>query len=86
MNLNDKKLEIEYPCSWNYKVIILQEHDIEGITKTIFGQREHKIIPSKNSKNGKYQSFQVTTLVYNDDDRTEIFFQIKKEPNVKMVL
>jgi putative lipoic acid-binding regulatory protein len=86
VNLNDKKLELMYPCNWNYKVIIHKECDIKDITKCVFGEREHKVTKSNKSKNDKYQSYKVSTLVHNDDDRKELFEQLRKDKNVKIVL
>ena len=86
MNLNDKKLELEYPCNWDYKVIIHKECDIHDIAKCVFGDREHTVTESNKSKSEKYQSYNVRTLVHNDDDRKELFEQFKKDKNVKMVL
>jgi putative lipoic acid-binding regulatory protein len=86
VNLNDKKLELEYPCNWDYKVIVHKECDIHDIAKCLFGEREHKVTKSKKSKGDKYRSYNVSTLVHNDDDRKEIFEQLKKDENVKMVL
>ncbi len=86
VNLNDKKLELTYPCNWDYKVIIHKECDIKDITKCVFGGREHKVTKSNKSKNDKYQSYKVSTLVHNDDDRKELFEQLRKDKNVKIVL
>ncbi len=86
MNLNDKKLELVYPCNWDYKVIVHKECDICDITNSVFGKREHKISKSNKSRNDKYHSYKVTTLVHNEDDRKEIFEQLKKDKNVKIVL
>ncbi len=86
MNLKDKKLELVYPCNWDYKVIIHKECDIQDITKSVFGNREHKVTKSNKSKADKYHSYKLTTLVHNDDDRKEIFEQLKKDENVKIVL
>jgi len=86
VNLNDKKLELRYPCNWDYKVIIQKECDIHDIAKCVFGEREHKVTKSNKSKGDKYHSYNVSTLVHNDDDRKELFEQLKKDENVKMVL
>ncbi len=86
VNLNDKKLELEYPCNWDYKVIIHKDCDIHDITKCVFGAREHKVAKSNKSKSDKYHSYKVSTLVHNEDDRKELFEQLRKDKNVKIVL
>ncbi|RUM63724.1 MAG: DUF493 domain-containing protein [Sulfurospirillum sp.] len=86
VNLEDKKLELTYPCNWDYKVIVHKDCDIHDITKCVFGEREHKVQKSNKSKSDKYHSYKVSTLVHNDDDRKEIFEQLRKDENVKIVL
>ncbi len=81
-----KKLELTYPVTWNYKVIIESHHEISAVTASVLGEREHTIRKSNNSKNGKYKSHNVSLLVHNDDDRSEIFKQFKEHEHVKMVL
>ncbi len=85
-NLKDKKLELQYPCNWDYKVIVDKECNIHDITKGVFGERDHKVTKSNKSKTEKYHSYKVTTLVHNDDDRKELFEQLRKDKNVKIVL
>ena len=86
ISLDDKKLELTYPCKWNYKVIIESHLEISTIAALVLGEREHTIKKSNNSKNGKYQSHNISLLVHNDDDRHTIFEQFKKEKAVKMIL
>ena len=86
ISLDDKKLELTYPCQWNYKVIIESHIEISAVTASVLGEREHTVRKSNNSKNGKYKSHNVSLLVHNDDDRVEIFQQFKSHDNVKMVL
>ncbi len=86
ISLDDKKLELTYPCQWNYKVIIESHVEISAVTASVLGERDHTVRKSNNSKNGKYKSHNVSLLVHNDDDRHEIFQQFKCHDNVKMVL
>jgi len=86
ISLEDKKLELTYPCQWNYKVIIESHVDICTVASFVLGEREHTVRKSNNSKGGKYKSHNVSLLVHNDDDRLEIFHQFKSHGNVKMVL
>jgi putative lipoic acid-binding regulatory protein len=86
ISLDDKKLELTYPCQWNYKVIIASHHEISTVTASVLGEREHTVRKSNNSKGGKYKSHNVSLLVHNDDDRSEIFQQFKAHEHVKMVL
>ncbi len=81
-----KKLELTYPCEWNYKVVVEVHIEISAVATSVFGEREHTVRKANNSKNGKYQSHNISLLVHNDDDRHMIFEQFRKDENVKMVL
>ena len=82
----DKKAQIDYPCEWKYKVIGDEKEKIEKAVKSVMGERPHTCTFSKTSGKGSYHSYEVKALVHNEDDRTEIFRQLKKHDDLKMVL
>ncbi len=84
--LGGKKVELTYPIEWEYKVIVETHIEIKTVTLCVLGEREHSIKKSNNSKNGKYQSHNISLLVHNDDDRHMVFELLRKDKNVKMVL
>jgi len=86
INESDKKVEIKYPCEWKYKVIGEEKKEIEDAVKSVMGERPHTLKFSKTSNKGSYHSYELCTLVHNEDDRTEIFRQLKKHDDLKMVL
>ena len=86
INLNDYKLELDYPCSWSYKIVIKHEHNGDKIAKEIFEQREYKIIKSKVSSGGKFKSYNIDLLVHNDEDRTELHKLLGSHKHIKMVI
>jgi putative lipoic acid-binding regulatory protein len=86
ISLEDKKLELTYPCNWDYKVIINAHCNIKHIAKNVLGDRTFKITKSNNSKNKTYESYKISLLVHSDDDRTALFSEFKKENCVKIVL
>ena len=88
VNINDldQKLELDYPCNWNYKIITAHEdHTKEAILDTI-NERFHTLTHSNNSKSGKYISMNLELLVQNEDDRNFIYEALKAHHKVKMVL
>lgn len=88
VNINDlkDKVELEYPCTWYYKVITEHEdHTKEAILDVIL-ERIHKLTHSNNSKSGKYVSMNLELLVQNEDDRNFIYEALKAHQKVKMVL
>lgn len=86
IDLSKHKLELTYPCSWSYKIIILETTNVKYISKDIFGEREHKVNESKVSKKGKFKSYDIELLVHSDDDRTELHKLLGAHKDIKMVL
>lgn len=86
IDLNQHKLELEYPCDWEYKVVIRSEQNINPIAKDIFGDRDHKVVPSKKSSKGKFESYSFKLIVHSDDDRKGIHELLGKHEHIKMVV
>ncbi len=86
ISLEGKKLELTYPCSWDYKIIINSHCNIKHVIENIIGDREYKVSKANNSKNKTYASYKMTLLVHNEDDRVELYTSMKKEKCVKIVL
>ncbi len=86
LNDSDKKVVIEYPCNWCYKVIASEKEALEEAIHDVIDEREHTLKASNKSKTGKYVSMNLDMLVHNEDDRTFIFEALKKHQNIKMVL
>ncbi len=86
INDMDRKVEIEYPCEWRYKVIGEEKEKIEAAVKDVMGGRMHSCDHSKSSGKGSYHSYEVKTVVHGDDDRTELFRQLRAHDDIKMVL
>lgn len=84
--LKDEKLELQYPCSWCYKVIATEKAALEQAIRDVLDEREHKLTHSNNSKTGKYVSMNLDLLVHNEDDRQFIYDALKQHQNIKMVL
>jgi putative lipoic acid-binding regulatory protein len=86
IDLNNHKLELNYPCSWCYKIILTQECNVKDITKEIFQQQKHKITSSKVSSKGKFKSYDIQTTVTSDEHREKYHSLLKNHNNIKMVL
>lgn len=86
IDLNQQKLKLDYPCSWKYKIVILETVNVKYISKDIFGEREHSVKESNTSKKGKFKSYSVELIVHNDDDRKEIYKILGEHKEIKMVL
>jgi len=86
LNDSKKKVEIEYPCTWKYKLIGYEKEAIQRAIHEVILEREHNLNHSNASKTGKYVSMNLDLLVHNEDDRNFIYEALKKHQNLKMVL
>ncbi|MBE0498054.1 MAG: DUF493 domain-containing protein [Campylobacterales bacterium] len=86
INELEQKLELEYPCSWCYKVISEHEDHTKEAIFDVISERIHKLTHSNNSKSGRYISMNLELLVQNEDDRNFIYEALKAHQKVKMVL
>lgn len=86
IDLSKEKLELDYPCNWEYKLIVLEHINIKTIVTEVISNREHKVKESKVSSKGKYKSYTLEMLVHNEDDRKEIYKMLGDHSHIKMVL
>ncbi|CAM3589173.1 YbeD family protein [Arcobacter aquimarinus] len=86
IDLSKERLELNYPCNWEYKLVVLEHINIKMTVKEIISNREHKVKESKVSAKGKFKSYTLELLVHNEDDRKELFKQLGEHENIKMVL
>ena len=80
------KIEIEYPCSWSYKVIGTDSDYLKKTIPEILENFEYQFSESNQSKTGKYTSFTLTAHVKDEEQRDKVFNILKCLPGVKMVL
>jgi len=83
---DDRKLELEYPCNWKYKIVGAERQKLEAAIHSVILERAHTVAHSNSSKTGKYISLNLDLIVHNEDDRTFIFEALKAHQDVKMVL
>ena len=86
IDLSKEKLELDYPCNWSYKLVVLESININVTVKEVVSKREHKIIESKSSSKGKFKSYNLELLVHNEDDRKTLYEVLGKHDDIKMVL
>ena len=86
IDLNEHKLELDYPCNWKYKLVIRHEQNIKKIIKEVLEDREHGVKPSKVSKEGKFKSYTLELLVHNDEDRKALYQVLGDHEHIKMVV
>ena len=80
------KLEIKYPCEWDYTVIGVDEALLRDAVAEVFRGKEYSAECSKKSKTGKYISLTVKTVATCEEDRLKQFTLLGKHPSIKFVL
>jgi uncharacterized protein len=80
------KPHIEYPCSWEYKVIGVDEGLTRAAIAEVMGDQEHSLSFSRSSQTGKYCSLLLVVTVESEERRNSIFVALKAHSNVLMVL
>lgn len=86
LNDSEKKLELEYPCTWSYKLIGHEKEAIQKAIHDVILEREHTLKHSNNSKSGKYVSMNLDLVIQNEDERNFIYEALKAHQKIRMVL
>lgn len=99
INDSTQKLELEYPCSWCYKLIGYEKEAIQKAIHDVILEREQKVngeareaalgydlTHSNASKTGKYVSMNLDLVIQNEDERNFIYEALKAHQHIKMVL
>lgn len=84
MDANNKK--ISYPCVWEYTLIGKAEEQLKEAVKAVLPIHTPALKASKKSSNGKYLSFSFSVCVSSEEERDELFSQLKSQAAVTMVL
>ena len=86
LNSCKQKLKLEYPCSWVYKIIGLDQEEIRIAITEVLQERECMVSHSNTSSKGKYHCFNVEITVHSEEDRAMNHEAFKKHPAITMVL
>jgi putative lipoic acid-binding regulatory protein len=86
VDLHDERPEIEYPCTWTYRVIAA---DVVGTAHAIrerLGTRPHTLHQGRTSRTGKFASIELELEVVDASDRDELFAALSAMTSVRFVL
>jgi uncharacterized protein len=84
--LEGKKLELEYPVSWQYKLIGMSHNEIHAHAVHVLKEKPFSLTPSNTSSSGKFVSVTLEVLVYSDDERLYIYEELRTAECIKYVL
>jgi putative lipoic acid-binding regulatory protein len=85
-NDEKRKVKLEYPCPWVYKIIGSDENEMRQALSEIICDRAYKISHSRDSKTDKYHCLNVELSVESESHRTTIYEALKAHRAVKIVL
>jgi uncharacterized protein len=85
-NISEGKAQVDYPCSWVYKVIGKDQQQVRQAIAEIIQERRCIITRSNSSKSGKYHCLNVELVVQNEELRNGLYRTLKSHPAIKMVL
>ncbi len=85
-DISKEKLNLTYPCSWIYKLIINDNKKLDDKINQIIGNKKYKLNLSKVSKKGNYKSYSLELEVSSDSERIKLYTILSNEVYIKMVL
>lgn len=86
INNSNKKMQIEYPCRWLYKVIGPDQDAMRRAIEEIIQVETCTITFSNASSKGKYLCLNVEVMVHDEDARNSLYMKLKAHHCVKTVL
>lgn len=81
-----KKVKLEYPCVWVYKIIGPDADEMKRAVAEIIRDRTYKISHSRSSTAAKYHCLNVELLVESESHRTTLYDALKAHKTIKLVL
>jgi len=83
---NRRKLHMEYPCRWIYKIIGTDQDAMVAAVAEIIRDRPCEISFSRRSEKARYVSLDVQLLVESESHRMDLYMALKAHPAIKIVL
>jgi len=80
------KPKIDYPCVWQYKVIVTDADPVRTAISEHLGDAPYSLSESKRSSSGKYTSLDLELTVNSDYHRQRLYELLSAHPAVKVVL
>jgi uncharacterized protein len=81
-----RKLQLEYPCAWVYKIIGPDVDEMRRAVAEIIRDRTYKVSPSRSSEGAKYHCLNVELSVESESHRTALYEALKAHRTIKLVL
>jgi len=81
--------DIDYPTTWNYKLIGRDLDKLIACVKVIMketGDKKHTCTQGNTSRTGKFHSYNTSCIVENEEERNKIFKFFEESDAVEMVI
>jgi len=80
------KPKIDYPCTWQYKIIGESAVAITRLVADHVHEKGYTLTDSNISSGGRYVSMSLELTVQSDERRLELYRLLAEDPTVKVVL
>ena len=80
------KLELDYPCPWEYRVIGGDETTLRAAIGEVMGERAYEVETGGASAGGKWLTMIVTLEVVDEKERLALYEGLRSHDAVKIVL
>ncbi len=81
-----RKVQLEYPCRWVYKIIGPDADEMRRAVAEIICDRAYKVSHSRSSAEAKYHCLNVELFVESESHRTALYDALKAHRAVKIIL
>ncbi|MDH3267879.1 MAG: DUF493 domain-containing protein [Ignavibacteria bacterium] len=86
MNLESKRPEIDYPTTWQYKIIGSSVDEMIKAVESVIVDLEYDLSASNISQKGKYFSLNISVKVPSEIVRDLVFQKLSSHPAIKFVI
>ena len=80
------KPKIDYPCTWQYKIIGSSKNDICRGVEAAVQDQPYVLTDSNVSRSGKYISVNLELTVNDEEQRLGLYRVLGADPAIKVVL
>ena len=85
-DLSGQRPEIEYPCTWRYRIIGTSSQGVHEAARHATQDDEIQLTSGNQSRAGRYESFELELTVQSEAHRNRVFRALQAHEAVKFVL
>jgi len=78
--------DIDYPTTWNYKLIGRDKEKLLACIQNTMGKKEHLCSLGNISRTGKFTTYNTSCTVETEEERNRIFKCFEEHGDVEMVI